>query len=139
MVLGILATQGPRHGHQIRRAAEITNVGEWGGVSVGALYRELRTMDAEGLVTAVRTEQVGRPDRIGPDGERRALDQRSAAGRQQQQDRHRAQPGSNAGGLAPEGAGTLPRPLRFIAWTQLGSAERRSSREGTRSLPGFMR
>ena len=60
MVLGILATQGPRHGHQIRRAAEVTNVGEWGGVSVGALYRELRTMDAEGLVTAVRTEQVGR-------------------------------------------------------------------------------
>ena len=60
MVLGILAMQGPRHGHQIRRAAEVTNVGEWGGVSVGALYRELRTMDAEGLVTAVRTEQVGR-------------------------------------------------------------------------------
>src|SRR5262249_26026727 len=60
MVLGILATQGPRHGHQIRRAAELTNVGEWGGVSVGALYRELRTMDADGLVTAVRTEQVGR-------------------------------------------------------------------------------
>jgi DNA-binding PadR family transcriptional regulator len=60
MVLGILATQGPRHGHQIRRAAEVTNVGEWGGVSVGALYRELRTMDAEGLVAAVRTEQVGR-------------------------------------------------------------------------------
>jgi len=60
MVLGILAAQGPRHGHQIRRAAELTNVGEWGGVSVGALYRELRTMDAEGLVTAVRTEQVGR-------------------------------------------------------------------------------
>lgn len=59
-MLGVLATKGPRHGHQIRRAAEITNVGEWGGVSVGALYRELRTMDAEGLITAVRTEQVGR-------------------------------------------------------------------------------
>jgi DNA-binding PadR family transcriptional regulator len=60
MVLGILATQGPRHGHQIRRFAEVTNVGEWGGVSVGALYRELRNMDQEGLVAAVRTEQVGR-------------------------------------------------------------------------------
>jgi len=60
MVLGTLARHGPRHGHEIRRIAEVTNVGEWGGVSVGALYRELRTMEAEGLVEAVRTEQVGR-------------------------------------------------------------------------------
>ena len=60
MVLGTLARHGPRHGHEIRRIAEVTNVGEWGGVSVGALYRELRNMEAEGLVEAVRTEQVGR-------------------------------------------------------------------------------
>lgn len=60
MALATLARHGPRHGHEIRRLAEVTNVGEWGGVSVGALYRELRTMEAEGLVDAVRTEQVGR-------------------------------------------------------------------------------
>jgi DNA-binding PadR family transcriptional regulator len=60
MVLGTLARHGPRHGHEIRRLAEVTNVGEWGGVSVGALYRELRTMEGEGLVEAIRTEQVGR-------------------------------------------------------------------------------
>jgi DNA-binding PadR family transcriptional regulator len=60
MVLGLLASQGPRHGHQIRRDAERTNVGNWGGVSVGALYRELRRMEREGLVEAVRSEQVGR-------------------------------------------------------------------------------
>jgi DNA-binding PadR family transcriptional regulator len=60
MVLGTLARHGPRHGHEIRRIAEVTNVGEWGGVSVGALYRELRTMEGEGLVETVRTEQVGR-------------------------------------------------------------------------------
>ena len=60
MVLGTLDQHGPRHGHEIRRIAEVTNVGEWGGVSVGALYRELRTMEAEGLVEAVRTERVGR-------------------------------------------------------------------------------
>lgn len=59
-MLGTLARHGPRHGHEIRRIAEVTNVGEWGGVSVGALYRELRTMEAEGLVEAVRTEKVGR-------------------------------------------------------------------------------
>ena len=60
MVLGTLAEHGPRHGHEIRRIAEVTNVGEWGGVSVGALYRELRAMEGEGLVEAVRTEQIGR-------------------------------------------------------------------------------
>lgn len=60
MVLGTLAGQGALHGHQIRRIAEVTNVGEWGGVSVGALYRELRTMEGEGLVEPVRTEKVGR-------------------------------------------------------------------------------
>lgn len=60
MVLGTLARHGPTHGHQVRRLAEVSNVGEWGGVSVGALYRELRVMEGEGLVEAVRTEQVGR-------------------------------------------------------------------------------
>ena len=64
MALGTLARHGPLHGHQIRRVAEVTNVGEWGGVTVGALYRELRAMEREGLVEAVRTEQVGdRPER----------------------------------------------------------------------------
>ena len=39
-------------------------MGEWGGVSVGALYRELRAMEREGLVEATRTEKVGnRPER----------------------------------------------------------------------------
>lgn len=60
MVLGLLASQGPRHGHQIRRDAEQTEVGGWGGVNVGALYRELRLMEVEGLVEPVRTEQVGK-------------------------------------------------------------------------------
>lgn len=60
MVLGSLAGHGPRHGHQIRREAELTRVGDWGGVSAGGLYRELRAMEEEGLVEPVRTEQVGR-------------------------------------------------------------------------------
>jgi len=64
MALGTLARYGPQHGHQIRRLADVTNVGEWGGVSVGALYRELRAMEREGLVEALRTEKVGRrPER----------------------------------------------------------------------------
>jgi DNA-binding PadR family transcriptional regulator len=64
MALGVLARNGPSHGHHIRRVADVTNVGEWGGVSVGALYRELRAMEREGLVEATRTEKVGnRPER----------------------------------------------------------------------------
>jgi DNA-binding PadR family transcriptional regulator len=64
MALGILARSGPSHGHHIRRVADVTNVGEWGGVSVGALYRELRAMEREGLIEAQRTEKVGnRPER----------------------------------------------------------------------------
>lgn len=74
MALGILARGGPSHGHHIRRVADVTNVGEWGGVSVGALYRELRAMEREGLVEAARTEKVGnRPERtvyeITPEGQ----------------------------------------------------------------------
>ena len=64
MALGVLARGGPSHGHHIRRIAELTDVSEWGGVSVGALYRELRAMEREGLVEAARTERVGnRPER----------------------------------------------------------------------------
>ena len=64
MALGVLARSGPSHGHHIRRVADLTDVGEWGGVSVGALYRELRAMEREGLVEAARTEKVGnRPER----------------------------------------------------------------------------
>jgi DNA-binding PadR family transcriptional regulator len=64
LVLGSLARHGPRHGHRIRRDAEQSNVSAWGGVSVGALYRELRSLEGEGLVEAVRTETEGRrPER----------------------------------------------------------------------------
>jgi len=64
MVLGTLSRYGAQHGHQIRRLAEVTDVGEWGGVSVGAMYRELRGLERAGLVEAVRTEKVGnRPAR----------------------------------------------------------------------------
>lgn len=64
LILGTLDRQGPRHGHRIRRDAEQTGVAAWGGVTVGALYRELREMEGEGLIEAVRTETEGnRPAR----------------------------------------------------------------------------
>ena len=58
MILGLLAERGPMHGHQIRRTAELTNAEVWGGMTGGALYAELRKLDGEGLVQAVREEQV---------------------------------------------------------------------------------
>jgi DNA-binding PadR family transcriptional regulator len=60
MILGVLAERGPMHGHQIRRTAELTNAEVWGGITGGALYAELRKLDGDGLVEAVREEQVGR-------------------------------------------------------------------------------
>ena len=59
-ILGLLAERGPMHGHQIRRIAALTNAEVWGGITGGALYAELRRLHGEGLITAVREEQVGR-------------------------------------------------------------------------------
>ena len=60
MILGLLAERGPMHGHQIRRTAELTNAEVWGGITGGALYAELRKLGGEGLIEAIREEQVGR-------------------------------------------------------------------------------
>jgi DNA-binding PadR family transcriptional regulator len=60
MILGLLAERGPMHGHQIRRTAELTNAEVWGGITGGALYAELRKLHGEGLIEAIREEQVGR-------------------------------------------------------------------------------
>jgi DNA-binding PadR family transcriptional regulator len=60
MILGLLVERGPMHGHQIRRIGELTNAEVWGGITGGALYGELRRLDGEGLVRAIRAEQVGR-------------------------------------------------------------------------------
>jgi DNA-binding PadR family transcriptional regulator len=57
--LGLLAGEGPMHGHQLRRRAEVTDVGRWGEVRVGALYGVLHRMEAEGLIASVRREQPG--------------------------------------------------------------------------------
>ena len=60
LVLADLSGHGARHGHAIRRDAEQTDVSAWGGVSMGAIYRELRELEEEGLIEALRTETEGR-------------------------------------------------------------------------------
>ena len=84
MILGLLAGRGPMHGHQIRRTAELTNAEVWGGITGGALYSELRKLEGERLIQAVREEQVGRrPARtvfeITDDGRLELVVQRDAA------------------------------------------------------------
>jgi DNA-binding PadR family transcriptional regulator len=58
--LGLLAEHGARHGHQLRRDVENFKADEWAGVGAGSLHRELRQLAGQGLIEAVRTEQVGR-------------------------------------------------------------------------------
>lgn len=60
MILGLLAEQGPTHGHQIRRTGELTNAEVWGGITGGAIYAELRRLQRDRLVHPLREEQVGR-------------------------------------------------------------------------------
>ncbi len=84
MILGLLAEQGPMHGHQIRRTGELTNAEVWGGITGGALYAELRRLNNDGLVHPLREEQVGkRPARtvyeITDEGRVELIVQREAA------------------------------------------------------------
>ena len=58
-MLGLLA-DGPMHGHQIRRAAELAQIERWENVKVGALYGMLKRLAGEGLIEPVRSEQEGR-------------------------------------------------------------------------------
>lgn len=55
--LGTLARYGPQHGHRIRRLADLTDVGEWGGVSVGALYRERDRLVISGRELTAKRER----------------------------------------------------------------------------------
>ncbi|OIJ89724.1 PadR family transcriptional regulator [Streptomyces colonosanans] len=63
-VLGALAKGGPMHGHQLRRMAQIDRTELWTDIKPGSLYGVLHRMQAEGIITAVRSEQEGnRPER----------------------------------------------------------------------------
>jgi DNA-binding PadR family transcriptional regulator len=86
-VLGALARHGPRYGHQIRRGARLDRAELWSDVRPGSLYGALHRMAAEGLIEAVRTEQVGNlPARtvyaITAEGRRELLALRAEAFRQ---------------------------------------------------------
>jgi DNA-binding PadR family transcriptional regulator len=58
--LGMLARNGPMHGHQIRRQAELERAEFWGRVKVSSLYAALHRMEEEGLIEAVEQTRSGR-------------------------------------------------------------------------------
>jgi DNA-binding PadR family transcriptional regulator len=58
--LGMLARNGPMHGHQIRRQAELERAEFWGKVKVSSLYAALHRMEEEGLIEAVEQTRSGR-------------------------------------------------------------------------------
>ena len=58
-ILGALARGGAMYGHQIRRTAQLDRTELWTDIKQGSLYGALHRMAAEGLIEAVRTEQVG--------------------------------------------------------------------------------
>lgn len=63
-VLGTLARQGPMHGHQIRRVAQVDRTELWTDIKVGSVYAALSRMASEGAITVSRSERVGnRPER----------------------------------------------------------------------------
>ncbi|WP_433200771.1 PadR family transcriptional regulator [Dactylosporangium sp. CS-047395] len=64
VILGLLVERGAQHGHQLRRAVQVTKADDWAGVGAGSLHRELRKLADEALIEAVRVERVDRrPER----------------------------------------------------------------------------
>lgn len=59
-VLATLDRLGEAHGHKVTREAAVDRMETWAHVSQGALYSALRRCENDGLIDAVRTEQVGR-------------------------------------------------------------------------------
>lgn len=59
-VLATIGRLGEAHGHEVAREAAADQMESWAHVSAGALYSALRRCETDGLVEAVRTEQVGR-------------------------------------------------------------------------------
>lgn|SRR5262249_23563945 len=59
-VLGMLARNGPMHGHQIRRQAELERAEFWGNVKVSSLYAALHRLEEEGLIEPVEQSRTGR-------------------------------------------------------------------------------
>jgi DNA-binding PadR family transcriptional regulator len=63
IILGLLQ-ESPMHGYEVKQRIEREEMGEWAGVSYGAIYSALNKLARDGFVEKIGTEQVGkRPSR----------------------------------------------------------------------------
>lgn len=60
LILGVLRFKSPAHGYEIRRELESWRAEHWAQIAYGSIYFALNKMAEEGLVEAVRTDQVGK-------------------------------------------------------------------------------
>ncbi len=60
LILGVLQFKSPAHGYEIRRELESWHAEHWAHIAYGSIYFALNKMADEGLVAAVRTDQVGK-------------------------------------------------------------------------------
>jgi len=75
LVLGIVRIFSPVHGYDVRRELKSWNVEEWANVAPGSVYGALKTLERDGLVEVVGTDQQGgRPERtlyqVTPEGDK---------------------------------------------------------------------
>ncbi|MGO9760416.1 MAG: PadR family transcriptional regulator [Solirubrobacteraceae bacterium] len=59
-VLGTLDSDGPTHGHEIRRLAERIDVESWSEAQIGSIYNALGRLQDEQLIEPIRIERQGR-------------------------------------------------------------------------------
>lgn len=75
LVLGIVRIFSPVHGYDVRRELKSWSVEEWANVAPGSVYSALKTLQRDGLVEVVGTDQQGaRPERtlyqVTPEGDK---------------------------------------------------------------------
>ena len=64
LILGAIRIMQPVHGYDVRRELLSWRADVWGNVAPGSIYNQLRTLQRDGLIRRVGTEQEGaRPER----------------------------------------------------------------------------
>ena len=64
LVLGVIRLFQPVHGYDVRRELLSWRVDQWANVAPGSIYNALKSMQRDGLLSVVGTDQVGgRPER----------------------------------------------------------------------------
>lgn len=60
LILGVLLDK-PRHGYDIRRELELWDAEKWANIAYGSIYSALNTLEKDGYVEIVNSEEKKRP------------------------------------------------------------------------------